>query len=71
MSGESGTGPIVLFRVVRNVEGQYAIMPAQLPNPQGWEDAGKTGSSHDCEAFVRERWTDMRPSRVREEDEPL
>jgi MbtH protein len=65
MVNDAAADPIDLFRVVKNSEGQYAILPAHLVNPIGWEDAGKTGSSEDCEAFVREQWTDMRPARVR------
>jgi MbtH protein len=63
MGGEFGTG---LFRVVKNAQGQYALIPLQLPIPPGWEDAGRTGTSEECQAFVNERWTDMRPSRVKE-----
>jgi MbtH protein len=65
MGEDTGSGPIELFRVVKNAEQQYAILPAQIANPPGWEDAGKTGSSADCEAFVREQWTDLRPARAR------
>ena len=54
-----------IYRVVLNHEEQYSIWPEDMPNPLGWNDAGKTGLKPECLAFVKEVWTDMRPSSLR------
>lgn len=62
MPPSSRSGSHQHFRVVKNAAGQYALLPAHLTNPAGWQDAGKTGSADECQAFVREHWTETRPA---------
>ena len=54
-----------IYKVVLNHEEQYSIWPADMPNPLGWNDAGKSGLKAECLAFVKEVWTDMRPLSLR------
>ena len=49
-----------LYKVVVNLEEQYSIWLADLPNPAGWRDAGKSGSEAECLAYVK---TFAKPSR--------
>jgi len=54
-----------MYRVVVNHEEQYSIMLIDHDNPNGWRDAGKTGSKAECLAYVGQVWTDMRPLSLR------
>ncbi|GAA2637990.1 MbtH family NRPS accessory protein [Dactylosporangium fulvum] len=54
------------FRVVRNDEEQYSIMPADMVNPFGWHDEGTVGSREACLDRIRQVWTDLRPRSLRE-----
>ncbi len=54
-----------IYKVVVNHEEQYSIWPADMPNPLGWNDAGKSGLKAECLAYVKEVWTDMRPLSLR------
>jgi MbtH protein len=54
-----------IFKVVVNHEEQFSIWPAHRSNPQGWRDAGRSGSKTECLAYVREVWIDMRPLSLR------
>lgn len=53
------------YRVVVNHEEQYSIWPAQRELPNGWTDAGRSGTKAECLAHIREVWTDMRPLSLR------
>ncbi len=53
------------YRVVVNHEEQYSIWPAQRELPNGWIDAGRSGTKAECLAHIREVWTDMRPLSLR------
>jgi MbtH protein len=53
------------YKVVVNHEEQYSIWDAKRANPDGWSDAGKTGSKDECLAYIDEVWTDMRPLSLR------
>jgi MbtH protein len=55
----------VTYQVIINTEDQYALHPAELEPPAGWRPAGCTGSEQACMAYVDERWTDLRPLRLR------
>jgi MbtH protein len=55
----------VIYQVIVNDEGQYALHPAELEPPDGWHPDGWTGSEEACIAYVDERWTDLRPLRSR------
>lgn len=54
-----------IYKVVVNHEQQYSIWPAQRENALGWQDAGKSGLSAECLAYIKEVWTDMRPLSLR------
>ncbi|AUG80420.1 MbtH domain protein [Kitasatospora sp. MMS16-BH015] len=58
---ESGTR----YRVVVNHEEQYSIWFADRAAPEGWRDAGPSGSQEECLRWVDEHWTDMRPLSLR------
>lgn len=50
-----------IYKVVVNKEqGMYSIWPADRENPLGWNDVGKSGTIDDCNAYIKEVWTDMR-----------
>jgi MbtH protein len=53
------------YKVLINHEEQYSLWPAEKQIPLGWHDAGKSGSKHECLAFVSEVWVDMRPLSLR------
>jgi MbtH protein len=54
-----------IYKVVVNHEEQYSIWPAEREIPQGWREAGKTGSKQECLEFIETNWTDMRPLNLR------
>lgn len=57
--------PEPIYRVVTNHEEQYSIWLASRPLPDGWFDAGVTGTREECLAHVDRVWTDMRPASLR------
>jgi MbtH protein len=60
-----------VYRVVLNDEEQYSIWFSERENPQGWRDAGFSGSKAECLAHIDKIWTDMRPLSVRQHLEQL
>jgi MbtH protein len=58
-----------IYKVVVNHEEQYSIWPADRNNPNGWRDAGKSGTKSECLAYIKEVWTDMRPLSLRKQME--
>ncbi|MGL6162077.1 MbtH family protein [Microbulbifer sp.] len=58
--------PDTRFTVVINEEEQYSIWPDYKPVPDGWREAGKSGTKEECLIFIEEVWTDMRPKSLRE-----
>ena len=69
----AGTGPVMsqtreeredktIYKVVVNHEDQYSIWPADRENALGWNDVGKKGTKEECLAYIKEVWTDMRPT---------
>jgi len=58
-----------IYKVVINHEEQYSIWFADLENPLGWSDAGKTGLKAECLEYIKEAWTDMRPLSLRQQME--
>lgn len=54
------------YRVVVNHEEQYSIWPAGRQPPDGWREAGKTGTRAECLAYIGEVWTDITPLSVRQ-----
>ena len=57
------------FVVLMNQEEQYSLWPSGKAVPNGWREAGKSGSKAECVAFVDEVWTDMRPLSLRRQME--
>ncbi|MFC0105361.1 MbtH family protein [Kibdelosporangium aridum] len=53
------------FVVVINHEEQYSIWPEGREIPNGWREAGVSGSKSDCLAHIAGVWTDLRPLSVR------
>lgn len=48
-----------------NDEEQYSMWPDGRETPAGWKGAGKTGSKAECQEYITEVWTDMRPLSIR------
>lgn len=53
------------YQVIINHEEQYAIWPAADTVPKRWRAIKKTGSLAQCQAYIEEVWTDMRPLSLR------
>ena len=53
------------YRVVVNHEEQYSIWPIYKEIPLGWRDVGKTGTKQECLDYIKEVWTDRRPTSLR------
>lgn len=51
----------LLYKAVRNDEGQYSISLAHRENPAGWADAGKAGSKAECLDYIEKVWIDITP----------
>jgi MbtH protein len=58
-----------IYKVVVDQEEQYSIWPADRENALGWNDAGKTGSTAECLAYIDEVKTARRPLSPREKTE--
>lgn len=54
-----------IYWVVVNQEEQYSIWPKDKELPQGWREAGKTGTKSDCLDYICEVWSDLRPLSLR------
>lgn len=54
------------FVVVANHEEQYSIWPLGRELPQGWREAGPSGSRDECLDYIERTWTDMRPLSLRQ-----
>jgi len=61
----------LIYTVVVNHEEQYSIWPGHKEIPLGWKQVGKTGLKAECLAYIKEVWTDMRPSSLRRKMEEL
>ncbi len=60
-----------IYKVIINKEEQYSLWLADREHPLGWSDAGKTGTKSECEAYIKEVWTDMRPLSLRKKIEEM
>jgi MbtH protein len=54
-----------IYLTIVNDEGQYSIWPSENPIPAGWKAINSAGSRSECLAYIRELWTDMRPTALR------
>ncbi len=57
--------PEARFRVLINAEEQYSLWPADLPVPGGWTETGVCAGKEECDRYLEETWTDMRPKSLR------
>ena len=57
--------PDARFRVLVNDEEQYSLWPADVEVPGGWEDTGLCGSKEECDRYLEQVWTDLRPKSLR------
>lgn len=55
-----------IYQIVINHEEQYSIWPEGRELPRGWKAVGKSGPRIDCQVYIKEVWTDMRPLSLRE-----
>lgn len=53
------------YIAVINHEEQYSIWPADQKIPKGWKTTGVRGNYSQCQEYIEEVWTDMRPLSVR------
>jgi MbtH protein len=53
------------FKVLINHEEQYSLWPADLEVPGGWSETGVCASKQECDKYLEETWTDMRPKSLR------
>jgi MbtH protein len=53
------------FKVLINHEEQYSLWPADLPVPGGWSETGVCAAKEECDTYLEETWTDMRPKSLR------
>ena len=58
-----------IYKVVLNHKEQYSIWPVDRENPLGWKDGGKSGTTAECLAYIKEAWTDMHPLNLRKKME--
>jgi MbtH protein len=58
-----------IYTAVVNDEEQYSIWPADREPPNGWRDAGRSGTKDECLRYIEEVWTDMRPLSLRRQME--
>ena len=54
--------PEARFKVLINHEEQYSLWPADLEVPGGWSETGVCASKDECDKYLEEPWTDMRPN---------
>jgi MbtH protein len=57
--------PEARFKVLINDEEQYSLWPADLPVPGGWTETGVCAAKEECDRYLEETWTDMRPKSLR------
>ena len=62
---------LTMYKVVVNHEEQYSVWPVDRENPLGWEDRGPSGPKTECQAYINEIWTDMRPLSLRKQMEEV
>jgi len=53
------------YTVVMNDDEQYSIWLADREIPNGWREAGKTGTKQECLEHIEKVWTDMTPKSLR------
>lgn len=56
-----------IYIAVVNYEGQYSIWPEGQKIPEGWQETGKAGLKGECLAYIKDIWTDLRPSSLQQQ----
>ena len=69
MEQVSAAADTSLYKVVVNHEEQYSIWPFDREVPNGWREAGKSGTKTECLDYIKTVWTDMRPLSIRKQTE--
>ena len=54
-----GLQPDIIYNVVRNKEGLFAVWPANQPIPTNWSATGKSGTSQVCITYLKEVWPEF------------
>ena len=54
-----------VYRVVRNLNGQYSLYSAEKEPPAGWTATEVEGDEVSCLAFIDQVWTDLHPGQRR------
>jgi MbtH protein len=54
------------YLVLVNDEGQHSLWPGSIRVPAGWRVALAETDRRSCLEFIEERWTDIRPRRLRD-----
>lgn len=62
---------VSMYQVITSYEEQFSIWPDKKELPKGWKAQGKTGSSEECLAYIKERWTEIRPILLRRKLEEM
>ena len=52
------------YTVVVNTSGQYSVWIGGSILSDGWREAGYSGTLNQCQAYIKEVWTDMRPRSI-------
>lgn len=58
------------YKVVINHEEQYSIWRKDQKAPSGWKDTRFAGTLDQCQDYIEEVWTDMRPLSIRKMNLP-
>ncbi len=53
--------PSSFFKVVINHEEQYRVIPADTATPDGWREAGKSGTLPEVATYLKSVWGTRRP----------
>ncbi|MBO2535331.1 MbtH family protein [Rummeliibacillus suwonensis] len=54
------------FIVLKNEEDQYSIWPEFMTIPDGWKPVFGSSLKKDCQQYIEETWTDLRPKSLKE-----
>lgn len=65
VQGQQSNSREAQYKVVINHEEQYAIWLSAEPLKRAWKDTGISGNRAECQEYIEEVWTDMRPLSIR------
>ncbi|MGM9968710.1 MAG: MbtH family protein [Rummeliibacillus sp.] len=55
------------FIVLKNEEDQYSMWPVFLAIPNGWKLVFGPAQKKDCQLYIGDNWTDLRPKSLKEQ----